>query len=89
MKAKFKFNRIDEIERTYREALRFSSVAQVFPIVVIATPAMLTKTATTFVTFKESCPKRAPMKSVKSPEVDDRTVVLATLVRASAAFDKY
>jgi len=29
------------------------------------------------------------MKSVKSPEVDDNTVVLATLVRARAAFDRY
>ena len=29
------------------------------------------------------------MKRVKSPEVDDKTVVLATLVRASAAFDRY
>lgn len=30
-----------------------------------------------------------PMKRVKSPEVEDSTVVLATLVLASAAFDKY
>jgi hypothetical protein len=30
------------------------------------------------------------MKRVKSPEVEDNTVVLATLVRASAAiFDRY
>lgn len=29
------------------------------------------------------------MKRVKSPEVEDNTVVLATLVCASAAFDKY
>jgi hypothetical protein len=55
----------------------------------MATPAMLTKTATTFATFKESWPRYAPMKRVKSPEVDDNTVVLATLVRASAAFDRY
>ena len=77
-------------ERTYPEELNCaSSVAQVFPRVVIATPAMLTKTATTFAMFKESCPRNAPMKRVKSPEVEDNTVVLATLVRASAAFDKY
>lgn len=55
----------------------------------MATPAMLTKTATTFDTFNLSSPRKAPMKSVNSPEVDDNTVVLATLVRASAAFDKY
>lgn len=66
-----------------------SSAAQVFPIVVMATPAILTKTATIFVTFKESWPKNAPMNRVNSPEVDDSTVVLATLVRASAAFDRY
>lgn len=50
---------------------------------------MLTNTATTLATFKESWPKSAPMNNVKSPEVDDNTVVLATLVRARAAFDKY
>lgn len=55
----------------------------------MATPAMLTKTATTFDTFKESWPINTPMKRVKSPEVDDNTVVLATLVRARAAFDRY
>lgn len=55
----------------------------------MATPAMLTKTATIFATFKESWPRNAPMNRVKSPEVEDNTVVLATLVRASAAFDKY
>lgn len=55
----------------------------------MATPAMLTKTATTFAIFKESWPKNAPIKSVKSPEVEDKTVVLATLVRARAAFAKY
>lgn len=66
-----------------------SSAAQVFPRVVMATPAMLMKTATTFDTFKESWPKRTPMNRVKRPEVDDSTVVLATLVLARAAFDKY
>ena len=50
---------------------------------------MLIKTATTFDTLKESWPRYAPMKRVNSPEVDDNTVVLATLVRARAAFDKY
>lgn len=76
--------------KTYTEALSCdSSAAQVFPSVVMATPAMLTRTATTFAAFKESWPKNAPIKRVKSPEVEDKTVVLATLVRASAAFDKY
>lgn len=55
----------------------------------MATPAMLTNTETTFGTFKESWPKNAPIKRVNNPEVDDKTVVLATLVRRSAAFDKY
>jgi len=50
---------------------------------------MLTKTATTFAIFKLSWPISTPMKRVKSPEVDDNTVVLATLVRARAAFDRY
>lgn len=66
-----------------------SSAAQVFPNVVMITPPMLTNTATIFATFKESWPKNAPKKRVNSPEVDDKTVVLATLVRARAAFEKY
>lgn len=66
-----------------------SSAAQVFPKVVMITPPMLTNTAIIFATFKESCPKNAPKKRVNSPEVEDKTVVLATLVRASAAFEKY
>lgn len=66
-----------------------SSVAQVFPSVVMTTPVMLTNTATIFEIFKESCPKSAPIKRVNNPEVEDKTVVLATLVRARAAFDKY
>lgn len=75
---------------TYEEPPKSdSSAAQVFPIVVITTPAMLTKTASTFATFRESWPKIAPTKRVKSPDVEDNTVVLATLVRASAAFEKY
>lgn len=69
--------------------LRYSSFAQVFPIVVVATPAILTKTATTFAILMESWPRRAPKKSVKSPDVEVRTVVLATLVFARAEFDKY
>lgn len=55
----------------------------------MATPAMLTNTEATFGTLKESSPKNAPIKRVNNPEVDDKTVVLATLVRRSAAFDKY
>lgn len=55
----------------------------------MTTPAMLTNTATSFATFKESWPKNAPIKRVNSPEVEDNTVVLATLVRARAAFEKY
>lgn len=75
--------------RTYEIFSAASSVAHVFPIVVITTPAMLTNTAIIFDIFNESCPNRAPKKRVKSPEVEDNTVVLATLVLASAAFDKY
>lgn len=55
----------------------------------MTTPAMLTNTATTFDRFKLSWPKNAPMKRVNSPEVEDNTVVLATLVRARAALDRY
>lgn len=76
--------------KTYSEEFDLeSSAAQVFPRVVMPTPAMLTKTAITFAAFNESWPRKAPMKSVKSPEVEDSTVVLATLVCASAAFDRY
>uniref|UniRef100_A0A0A9D1I5 Uncharacterized protein n=1 Tax=Arundo donax TaxID=35708 RepID=A0A0A9D1I5_ARUDO len=50
---------------------------------------MLMKTAIIFAAFMESWPSNTPMKRVKSPEVEDSTVVLATLVLASAAFDKY
>lgn len=62
---------------------------QVFPNVVMATPAMLIKTATIFAIFIESWPRRAPNNNVNSPDVEVRTVVLATLVFASAEFDKY
>lgn len=65
-----------------------SSDAQVFPKAVIATPAMLIKTATTLPKLMESWPRRAPKKSVKSPDVEVRTVVLATLVFAKAEFEK-
>ena len=74
---------------TYSEALRNSSAAQVFPTVVMATPAMLMKTATSFAIVIESCPRRAPKKSVNRPDVEVRTVVLATLVFARAEFEKY
>lgn len=73
----------------YSDELRSSSGAQVFPTVVMATPAMLMKTATTFAILIDSSPSRAPKKSVKSPEVEVKTVVLATLVFASAEFDIY
>nr|GMD40957.1 hypothetical protein Iba_chr10aCG14420 [Ipomoea batatas] len=66
---------------TYKEGVNsVSSVAQVFPKVVMTTPAKLTNTATTFAIFKESCPRSTPKKRVNNPEVADNTVVLATLV---------
>ena len=75
---------------TTYEAPNFeSSAAQVLPRVVKTTPAILTKTATTFDAFKESWPMKTAKKRVKSPDVDDSTVVLATLVRARAAFERY
>lgn len=80
---------VKAITKAYEALDSASSAAHVFPRVVITTPAMLTKTATTFDTFKVSWPISTPMKRVKSPEVDDNTVVLATLVRARAAFDRY
>lgn len=73
----------------YSAKLDASSAAQVFPTVVIATPAMLITTATTLPMFMESWPRTAPKKRVKRPEVEVKTVVLATLVFASAKFDKY
>ena len=69
--------------------LSCSSAAQVFPTVVMAAPVKLIKTATTFGTFTESWPRRAPKKSVKRPDVELRIVVLATLVFASARVDRY
>lgn len=55
----------------------------------MATPAMLMTTATNFAIVTDSWPRIAPKKSVKIPEVEANTVVLATLVFARAAFDKY
>lgn len=55
----------------------------------MTTPDMLTKTATTLAIFKESSPSITPTKRVNNPDVEDRTVVLATLVCSSAAFDRY
>lgn len=69
--------------------LSISSGTHVFPTVVIATPAILIKTAAIFAAFTDSCPISAPKRSVKSPEVEVKTVVLATLVYARAEFDKY
>lgn len=63
-----------------------SSEAQVFPSVVIATPAMLMTTEITLTAFTESSPSIALIKRVKNPEVEDNNVVLATSVRANAAF---
>jgi len=74
---------------TYSEMMICSSVIQVFPIVVMATPAMLIKTAAILVIFTESWPRKAPKKRVKRPDMEFRTVVLATLVFASAMFEKY
>lgn len=75
--------------KTYSATLSVSSKAHVFPKVVIATPAILTKTAVIFAVFTDSWPMSAPKRSVKSPEVEVKTVVLATLVYARAEFDKY
>lgn len=69
--------------------LSISSGAQVVPRVVITTPAILIRTAAIFEALTESCPISAPKKSVKNPEVEVKTVVLATLVYAKAEFEKY
>jgi len=55
----------------------------------MVTPAMQIKTAAILVIFTESWPRRAPKKRVKRPDMEFRTVVLATLVFASAMFAKY
>lgn len=81
---------MQKLQKSYLELLSCdSSAAQVFPRVVMRTPDMLTNTATTLAIFNESSPRSTPMKRVKSPEVEDKTVVLATLVRAKAAFERY
>ena len=69
--------------------LIFSSAAEVFPTVVMETPAMLIKTAAILVIFTESCPRMAPKKRAKRPDMELRTAILATLVFASAMFEKY
>lgn len=74
---------------THSDMVISSIGIQVFPTVVMTAPAMLIKTATTFVIFIDSWPRRAPKKSVNNPDIEVRTVVLATLVFASAEFDKY
>ena len=66
-----------------------STVAQVLPYIVMATPAMLTKTDTKFTAFMESCPIDTLIRRVKIPEVENNIVVLETLVRSSAAFIQY
>ena len=66
-----------------------SSDAQVFPKVVMATPAMVTKTETTFAMFTVSCPRNAPMKRVNSPVVENNTVDVETFVLASVALARY
>lgn len=84
-----KCNKAIQIPTTYSDTLNISSEAHVFPTVVIATPVILNATAIIFVVFIDSCPSSAPKKSVKSADVEVKTVVLATLVLASAEFDKY
>jgi hypothetical protein len=77
-------------QETYEDVVDSdSSVAHVFPHAVMATPAMLTKTETKFTTFIDSSPSNAPIRRVKSPEVENNIVVLATLVLSRAAFIKY
>lgn len=55
----------------------------------MTTPVIQIKTEHTLAIFKESCPSNAPKKRVKRPDVDVNTVVLATLVFASAEFERY
>lgn len=75
--------------KTYSDALSISSGAHVFPTVVSATPLILIITAIIFAIVIESWPRSAPKRSVKSPDVEVKIVVLATLVFASAEFEKY
>lgn len=66
-----------------------SFVAQVFPKVVMATPAMLMRTATTLEMVMDSCPRTAPNRRAKRPDVEFKIVAVATLVLARAKFEKY
>lgn len=79
------------LRNTHLSSMAFSasSVDHVFPRVVIATPVMVMITATALEMLKESCPRIVPKTRVKRPAVDDSMVVLATLVRARAPFDRY
>jgi hypothetical protein len=77
------------IEHSYSVETTGSSAAHVLPSVVMNTPVMLTSTAIILTTFNESSPSSAPKNSVKRPDVEERIVVLATLVLARAAFEKY
>ena len=69
--------------------IRNSLVAQVFPKVVMMTPAILMKTATTLEMVMDSCPTRAPNRRAKRPDVEFKIVAVATLVFARAEFEKY
>ena len=79
----------DQNEETYKDVVDWDSFSHVLPYIVMATPAMLTKTETKFTKFMESSPNNALIRSVKSPEVENNIVVLATLVLLSAAFIQY
>lgn len=74
---------------TYSEMIRYSFVAQVFPKVVMATPAMLMRTATTLEMVMDSCPRTAPNRRANRPDVEFKMVAVATLVFARAEFEKY
>lgn len=75
--------------KTYSEMTGNPLVAQVFPRVVMTTPAILMKTATTLVMVMDSCPTRAPNSRAKRPDVEFKMVAVATLVFARAEFEKY
>lgn len=59
------------------------------PSSVIMTPTMLTRAAMSLPAVKLSPPMVTPKRSVKRPEVDERMVVLATLVIDRAALERY
>lgn len=79
----------DKNEETHKDVVDCDSFSQVLPYIVMATPAMLTKTEIKFTKFMDSSPNNAPIRRVKSPEVENNIVVLATLVLSSAAFIQY